>query len=206
MKTNTREAESSVENWPPLRFASWLAIRRSALRPSMPAENWLIAVVFGALVGMLVSLPHEAARAAIAGQGESSDHDRDDAAGRRAPVTLDGQVLLEVRGLPAYPAEERAQAIRRRIEGIGADSSVGRECLRVLDTEDRTRIVAGDRLVAAFFDADGTAGVSRQLLTERALIKISPAIAAYRNARNPRVLLISTVYALAATGLFALAL
>ena len=68
--------------------------------------------------------------------------------------------------------------------------------------------MAGDRLLVAFVDADAAAaeGVSRQLLAERALIKIKAAIASYRNARSPRVLLINTLYALGATVLLAVVL
>lgn len=89
----------------------------------------------------------------------------------RAEVTLDGRVLFQVRGWPAYPADERAKAIRRRIEEIAADSSLALDSLRTVEMEDRTRIVAGDHLVAAFIDADGAVdGVSRQLLAEREVV------------------------------------
>jgi small-conductance mechanosensitive channel len=125
----------------------------------------------------------------------------------RAPVTVDGQVLFQVRGVPAYPAEERGKTISKRIQAIAADAAVAAESLRLVDMEDRTRIMAGDSLVAGFVDVDGAAeGVSRQLLAERALIKIREAIASYRNARSPRVLLINTLYALGATALLAMAL
>jgi small-conductance mechanosensitive channel len=110
-------------------------------------------------------------------------------------------VLFEVRGVPAYPAEERAKTIKQRIEEIAADRSAAIESLRVGEMADRTRIMAGDRLLVAFVDADAAAaeGVSRQLLAERALIKIKAAITSYRNERSPRVLLINTAYALGAT-------
>ena len=125
----------------------------------------------------------------------------------RAAIKVDGEVLFQVRGIPAYPAEERAAAIRKRIETIAADQSVAIESLRVVDMEDRTRIMAGDSMVAGFIDADAAPeGVSRQLLAERALIRIKAAIASYRIDRSPRVLLINTLYALGATVLLALVL
>jgi small-conductance mechanosensitive channel len=81
------------------------------------------------------------------------------------------------------------------------------DALRVVEMEDRTKILAGDSLVVGFLDADGAAeGFSRKLLTERALIKIKQSIAAYRNDRSPRVLLINTLYGLGATLLLALGL
>ena len=125
----------------------------------------------------------------------------------RAPVTLDGEVLFQVRGIPAYPAGDRAKAISKRIQTIAADESVSAGSLRVSEIEDRTRIMAGDGLVLAFFDADAAAeGIPRQLLAEGALLKITAAIASYRNDRSPRVLLINTAYALGATVLLALGL
>ena len=125
----------------------------------------------------------------------------------RAAVKLDGQILFQVRGIPAYPAKERARSISKRVEEIAADRSVAVESLRVVDLEDRTRIVLGDRLAVVFVDIDGAAeGVSRQLLAERALINIKAAIASYRNDRSPRALLLNTLYALGATVLLAIVL
>src|SRR5262245_16076533 len=140
--------------------------------------------------------------------GKTSDSsDVDGADYERAPVKLDGEVLFQVRGVPAYPAGERARVISKRIEDIAADRSVAADSLQVAEMEDRSRITVGDRLVVGFIDADGTAeGVSRQLLTERALIRIKEAIAAYRNARSPRALLLGAGYALGAIVLLALLL
>jgi small-conductance mechanosensitive channel len=167
----------------------------------------MMALVLGTLA-MLVAQDVGAASAVTQGSVPPTNRSDTDALEyERAPVTLDGDVLFQVRGIPAYPAKERAEAIRKRIEAIAAEQSVAIESLRVVDMEDRTRIMAGDSMVAGFIDADGAAeGVSRQLLSERALIKIKAAIASYRNERNPRVLLINTAYALGATVLLALAL
>jgi small-conductance mechanosensitive channel len=60
--------------------------------------------------------------------------------------------------------------------------------------------MADDQLVVAFVDSDAaTEGVSRNLIAERAMIRIKAAVARYRNDRIPRVLLINTAYALGAT-------
>jgi hypothetical protein len=64
---------------------------------------------------------------------------------------------------------------------------VAADSLSVVEMTDRTGIIADDRFVAGFVDIDGAAeGVSRQLLAERALIKIKAAIFSYRNERSPR--------------------
>jgi small-conductance mechanosensitive channel len=118
------------------------------------------------------------------------------------PVTLDGEVLFHVRGFPAYPATERAKTIRQRIEAIAADRSVAADSLRVAEMEDRTMIVAGERMVVGFIDADAIAeGLSRQILAERVVIRVREAIDSYRAARRPRVLLINTLYALGVSAL-----
>ena len=172
----------------------------------------MMALVLGIILGtltMLVAQHGGAATPATRGSVAATDPSGIDAAEyERAPVTLDGEVLFEVRGFSAYPAEERAKTIKQRIEKIAADRSISVESLRVGEMADRSSIMAGDRLLVAFVDADATAaeGITRQLLAERALTKIKTAIASYRNARNPRVLLINTLYALGATVLLALAL
>jgi small-conductance mechanosensitive channel len=172
----------------------------------------MIALVLATILGTLTmsgGRHAEAATPPTRGSVAATDSSAIDATEyERASVTLDGEVLFEVRGFSAYPAEERAKTIKQRIEEIAADRSVAIESLRVSEMADRTRIMAGDRLLVAFVDADAAAaeGVSRQLLAERALIKIKTAIASYRNARSPRVLLINTVYALGATVVLALVL
>lgn len=148
------------------------------------------------------------AMAADATQGKVDGSDLDDAvAQERAPVTLDGEILFQVRGFTTYPAAERAKTIRERIKGIAADRSVAIDSLRVVDMEDRTRIVAGEHLVMGVIDADSASErVSRQILAHRMLMKISAAITSYRDDRSRRVLLVNTLYALGATGLLALLL
>jgi small-conductance mechanosensitive channel len=159
-----------------------------------------LAAILGTLPALVVRDVMAATTPTRGNVSASDPSDIDAVESERAPVTVDGEVLFQVRGIPAYPAKERAQTIRKRIEAIAADHSVAAESLRVVEMEDRTRIMAGDSLVAGFVDADAAAeGVSRQLIAERALMKIGAAIASYRNARSPRVLLFNTAYALGAT-------
>jgi hypothetical protein len=47
-----------------------------------------------------------------------------------APVRIDGRTLFQVRGVSAYPAAERAQAIVGRIKDVASDSSVSSNSLR----------------------------------------------------------------------------
>jgi len=171
----------------------------------------MMVLILGAILATLAMPVAQDARAATAttrSNGSATEPSGTDGAEyERAPVTLDGEVLFQVRGILAYPAGDRAKAISKRIQTIAADESVTAGSLRVSEIEDRSRIMAGDGLVLAFFDADAAAeGISRQLLAEGALMKITAAIASYRNDRSPRVLLINTAYALGATVLLAIAL
>ncbi len=118
----------------------------------------------------------------------------------RAAVTLDGVALFRVRGVTAYPAEQRAQTISGRIEAIAADRSVPADALRVVEAEDRSNLLAGDRVVMSVVDADAKLeGVSRQQLAELVRRRLAEAIASYRHDRSARVLLVNTVYAFGAT-------
>lgn len=118
----------------------------------------------------------------------------------RAAVTLDGEVLFRVRGVTAYPAEQRAQALSRRIEAIAADRSVPTATLRILEATDRSNLLAGNRFVMSVFDADARLeGILRQQLAEVIRLKVAEAITSYREDRSPRVLLNNTLYALGAT-------
>lgn len=122
------------------------------------------------------------------------------AAVERAPVTLDGEILFEVRGVTAYPAGERSKEIAKRIEAIAADRTLPPASLRVVAGEESADIVAGDRPVMRVFDADAVIeGVPRQVHAEVIRSRIGKAIVSYREDRSPRLLLLHTAYALGAT-------
>jgi hypothetical protein len=86
----------------------------------------MMVVVLVTILGTLTMLCGRHAEAATAPTRASvSATDASDAVEyERAPVTLDGEVLYRVRGISAYPAEERAKIISKRIEAIAADRSV----------------------------------------------------------------------------------
>lgn len=118
----------------------------------------------------------------------------------RAPVTLDGETLFRVRGVAAYPAARRAQAISERIAAIAADRSVSPDSLRVIEETNRSRIVAGDRPVMILIDVDAAAeGIPRQDLAPVVRTRIVEGIGAWRRDRDPRQLLRHTGYAIGAT-------
>lgn len=118
----------------------------------------------------------------------------------RAVVTLDGEALFPVRGVMAFPAEKRAQAISGRIRAIAADRSVPVDALRVVETEHGSDILAGDRFIMTLIEADiGEAGFARTYMVQAVRRRIADAIAAYRAERTPRALVATTAYALGAS-------
>lgn len=124
-----------------------------------------------------------------------------------APVILDGVELFRVRGVSAFPAERRAQAIAERIEQLAQDRAISPEKLRVVEAEDRSKILAAERMVMAAFDADAQLeGVGRPVLAQVYAARIVEAVKAYRQDRSPRVLLMNTAYAVGAMLLLVLAL
>jgi len=126
-----------------------------------------------------------------------------------SPIVLNGTTLFRVRGVAAYPAEERAQAIARRIEAVAGDASLAVDTLRVTESGERSTISAGDRVLMVVIDADANfEGVNRAILAELHRVRIAQAINTYRREHSPGVLFQATLYALGATlvlavGLFA---
>ncbi len=124
-----------------------------------------------------------------------------------APVVVDGQELFQVRGVSAYPAEQRAQTIAGRIEDLAADKSIPVDQLRIVETGEVTRIQAGDHNVMGIVDADASIeGIPRRILSEVYLGKIKNAVERHRHERSPRVLLLNSLHAVGATVLLAVIL
>ena len=116
-----------------------------------------------------------------------------------APVKLDGKTLFAVRGLSAYPAEKRAELIADRIEAVANDRHFAPQSLTLNETQFETEIMAGRLPVTEVFDGDAKfEEVGRQELAHAYTIRITEAIEAYRQAREPKVLIRHIAYALAA--------
>jgi len=161
-------------------------IRLVKLHPFIPARRpWLVLVLL--LSGTLL-LAMANARAA------------DVPTTATAPVVVDGVTLFRVRGVSAYPAEERAQAIADRLRAVAADPIVPMSALRVIPAEHSSDIAAGDRPIMSVLDADAELeGVHRRDLARAYAARIGAAIEAYRADRSPRRLLIGAVASLLAT-------
>ena len=102
-----------------------------------------------------------------------------------APVTLDGVVLFHVRGVSSLPADQRAQRIEERLRAVAADYTIAPETLRMVESEDAVRIVAGDTVIMGVLDPDASLEqVRRADLAASHLDRLRQAITAYRAARS----------------------
>jgi small-conductance mechanosensitive channel len=117
-----------------------------------------------------------------------------------APVVVDGQTLFSVRGVSAFPAPDRAEAIADRIRAAAADSGTPTSTLRVIPGERSSDIVMGDRVIMVVLDGDAALeGIHRHDLARAYAQKIGTAVEAYRRDRSPRKLLVGAAMSLAAT-------
>ena len=116
-----------------------------------------------------------------------------------AAVVVDGLLVMKVRGSDSFPAARRAAEIKQRIIEAAQDARLPTDAVTIEAAEDRTLLLAGERLLLDIFDADAEIeGLSRDLLAEDRQGRIQEVIAAYRAERSPEVLLKKTAYAVAA--------
>ena len=114
-----------------------------------------------------------------------------------APVIIDGRVLFRVRGVTAFPADQRAATIAGRIRAL-ANETTPPTALHLVASEHSTDIVAEDNGIMSVFDADAKAeapGLPRQALAQIYLKKVASAVEAYRAERSPEKLARNAVLA-----------
>jgi small-conductance mechanosensitive channel len=117
-----------------------------------------------------------------------------------ANVVLDGKVLFRLRGVSAFPAEQRARLIVERIVSAAKEPTVKVEDLRVAESQTFSEIKAGDRTILKVYNADAQIEkLERQLLAQVCLQRIQVAIEEYRSERGPDHLLWSALYGLLST-------
>jgi small-conductance mechanosensitive channel len=124
-----------------------------------------------------------------------------------APVVVDGVTLFRVRGVAAYPAEQRAAAIADRIAAVASDRTIPVESLTVREAPLASVLAAAGNQLLQVVDADaGLEGVSRPVLADIYRGRIADAIGRFRHDRESAVLWRGAAQALAATLAFALVL
>jgi len=123
-----------------------------------------------------------------------------------APVVVDGEVLFSVRGVSAFPADQRARMIAEKIKALARDPSFKADSLRSVETERFTQIAGGDRIVMQVFDADAQLEQApRDAIVQVNLERTRRAIEEYRLERSSQRLVRDALKALLATLLLAAA-
>ena len=124
-----------------------------------------------------------------------------------APVVLDGVELFRVRGVSAFPAGQRAREITDRIRTFAGNRAFLPESLTIREAPEGTYVEGGGRPLFAVLDADASLeGVSRQVLATVYRTRVTNAVRAFRQEREPAVLSRNALRALVATTVFLLAL
>jgi small-conductance mechanosensitive channel len=118
----------------------------------------------------------------------------------QAPVIVDGVTLFSVRGITAFPAEQRADQIASNIRRIASDSSIDPSAVTIQEQPNGTEIlVHGERLMRVFDEDAALESIDRQTLAEGIRESIASAIVRHREDRKPEVLLRDSLLALGAT-------
>ncbi|MGE5360398.1 MAG: mechanosensitive ion channel family protein [Bacteroidales bacterium] len=124
-----------------------------------------------------------------------------------APVIVDGVTLFSVRGVSAFPADQRARTIADNIAAVAADRSVSADSLSIVQMPEVSQIRAGARIVMGVIDADARLEeVSRATLASAYSSRIQTAIRAYRHDREPGVLVRGLLESVGLTALLVAAL
>ena len=115
-------------------------------------------------------------------------------------VVIDGDELFEVAGTHSYPARRRASEIRARIIQIAKEHAVDASTVSVAPAEGRMRMtVAGKPLMDIFARDIELDGGPDTIVPELFAARVRESIQRYRAAREPRALLMSAGYTVAAT-------
>jgi small-conductance mechanosensitive channel len=122
-----------------------------------------------------------------------------------APVVIDGDVLFRLRGTSIRPAKQRADEVAGSIKAIARDGSVAISEIRVVETEDRSNILAGERPIMSVFDIDVQAEQAsrRHVLAESYRTRIAGASERYRHERSGAYLRTQGIHAAIVVGLLA---
>lgn len=122
------------------------------------------------------------------------------------PVMLDGKPLFFIRrGVSSFSAEERANAITRRIERIAQNDSIPVENLTIeqLPDDNSLYLSVDQEVILTVTEGDAKAYRSTpEVLAQQALQKIQLAITQYRQDRKPEQLLKNIIYTVIATFAF----
>jgi small-conductance mechanosensitive channel len=117
-----------------------------------------------------------------------------------AQVTINGKTVFSVQGVLSFSAEDRANAISRRIKELSREVLFKPDSLAVADSESTTDIMAGDLIVMSVTDQDAKlAKQSRQDLANDYAQRIRSALLGLRREYSLKSILLGALYTLIAT-------
>ena len=119
-----------------------------------------------------------------------------------AAVQLDGRTLFHVKGTAIVPAAQRAQLISERLHKVAQEPASAASGLTIRQDGALTRIYAGNTSLVALADFDAE-GLPRQRVADLLAVELQKALTEYRRAREPRVLLTHSGYAVSIVALTA---
>jgi small-conductance mechanosensitive channel len=112
-----------------------------------------------------------------------------------APVWVDGKVLFELRGISAYPAEERAARVRERIIDLARNESIGTDEILFRQENGNYVIEARDQRLIMLIEADANIeGIPLEMLAEVVALRIEDGVTRYREDRSADALMVSSAY------------
>ena len=125
----------------------------------------------------------------------------------RAPLYLDGQFLFDVRGASAFPAKQRARAIRDRLIAAAEDDSFDPNAIELRESEYGIDLLGSGHRLMTVIDADARAeGLETRLLAEAVRRRIVSAVREYRQVRSPEGVRHAIEVAAIATVVFAVSM
>jgi len=117
----------------------------------------------------------------------------------KAHVTVDGNILFYVRGISSFPAEERAQVIKGRIETIAEDLSIPADSIEIKPAKHSDEISVKGMLLINVYDSDAQLeGTKREMLALGIKKRITKAINSYRYERTSEAIVKKSFSALGA--------
>ena len=163
----------------------------------------LILVTAIAILGFVPAPAHAQQQAPAPGGADVANLEQGT---QTAAVMIDGALILRVRGVSSFPAEQRASTIAGRIRDVAGNPAVRPESLRLEETDVASLIMADRQLVMGVYDADAAIeGVPRKVLATLNLTRIQSAIVAYRADRSAPALRRAGIAAMVATLVFIVA-
>ncbi|MDB9434740.1 mechanosensitive ion channel family protein [Microcystis aeruginosa] len=176
--------------------------RHSMLTTASKARGWMKKIGHTLLIFVVVLLLTLTSPLLGIAQNPTQPENRIDG----FPVMLDGKPLFFIRrGVSSFSAEERANAITRRIERIAQNDSIPIENLTIEQIPDDNSLYLSvdQEVILTVTKQDAKAYRSTpEVLAQQALQKIQVAIAQYRQDRKPEQLLKNIIYTVIASFAF----